>query len=123
MSFAQKRRDDVVLFTINGQLMGGSEIRKISEQLNRLLKQGHTKIVLDMKRVNRINSLGIGVLIKWLHILRDQGGDLRFTNTGYKVHQYFQITKLLTVFEISTSLYLARNYTQLKAFRLSRLSR
>ncbi len=99
MNFGQKIFDEVVLLAISGQLMGGSETRKISEQLNKLLKSGHSKIVLDLEKVNRINSLGIGALIKWLHILRANGGDLRFTNTGYKVHQYLQITKLLTVIE------------------------
>ena len=97
MKLEERIEGDVVLLPIEGKLMGGSETTILSDQLQQLMARGYNKVVLDFDRVKWINSPGIGALIKWLMILRQNGGDLRLTNTKDKVEQYLKITKLMTV--------------------------
>ena len=97
MKLEERIEKDVVLLPLEGKLMGGAETTILSDQLQQLIAKGYTKVVLDFERVKWINSPGIGLLIKWLLILRENDGDLRFTNTGDKVKYYLKITKLTTV--------------------------
>ena len=97
MNFEKQIKGDVVLLPLEGKLMGGSETNIISSQLKELLEKGYNKIVLDFRDVDWINSLATGSLIKWFFIVRENGGDLRITNTNHKVYQYLTITKLMTV--------------------------
>ena len=88
---------DVVLLPLEGKLMGGTETNVISNQLEELLKQGFNKIVLDFRKVDWINSLATGSLIKWFFIIKENGGDLRIANTNHRVHQILTITKIMSV--------------------------
>ena len=97
MNFQENIQNNVVLLPLEGKLMGGVETKNLSDELQQLLSKGYTQIVLDFENVKWINSPGIGALIKWLCILREQGGDLRFTNAEGKVKYYLRITKLKDV--------------------------
>lgn len=97
MNFQEKIHNNVVLLPLEGKLMGGAETKNLSDELQHLLAKGYNKIVLDFQHVQWINSPGVGELIKWLCILRKNGGDLRFTNAEGKVYHYLKITKLIDV--------------------------
>jgi len=99
MKFEPRITADVVLLPLEGKLMGGAETNVFSDQLQQLITKGYTKVILDFDQLKWINSPGIGALIKWLMILRQNGGDLRLTNAKDKVEQYLKITKLITVIE------------------------
>jgi len=97
MGFHQKIEGDVALLPLEGKIMGGRETTMIGQQLQDISTQGCNKIILDFDNVRWINSPGIGMLIKWLRILREAGGDLKFINAGTQVMHYFHITKLTSV--------------------------
>lgn len=97
MKIEPRITEDVVLLPLEGKLMGGAETNFLSDQLQNFITKGYNKVVLDVERLKWINSPGIGALIKWLMILRQNGGDLRLTNAKDKVEQYLKITKLITV--------------------------
>ena len=97
MNLKNQIKGDVVLLPLEGKLMGGTETNLISHKLEELIKNGFNKIVLDFRKVDWINSLATGSLIKWFFILRENGGDLRIANTNQRVYQILTITKLLTV--------------------------
>ena len=99
MKLKQTITGDVVILPLEGKLMGGAETTVVSDQLKQLMTKGYNKIILDVERLNWINSPGIGALIKWLMILRQNGGDLRLSNAKDKVEQYLKITKLITVIQ------------------------
>ena len=97
MEFQKRIEGEVVLLPLEGKLMGGAETNTLSEELENLIEKGYKKMILDFERVKWINSPGIGALIKWIHLLRENGGDLRFTNASTRVKHYLNITKLNTV--------------------------
>ena len=97
MKFEEKIKGNVVLLPLEGKLMGGNETSALSDELSTLISKGHKNIILDFEKVMWINSPGIGMIMKWLLNLRENGGDLRFTNTEGCVQYYLNITNLASV--------------------------
>ena len=99
MKFEARIEEDVVLFQLGEKYVNGAETENLSEQFQDFTSKGYDKFVIDFEGVHWINSPGVGVLIKWLKILRENGGDMVFVNTGRKIKRYLEITKLITIIQ------------------------
>ncbi|WFB35458.1 STAS domain-containing protein [Kiritimatiellota bacterium B12222] len=64
--------------------------------LHRLTKN----IVIDMTRVEMIDSSGLGLLIAFLKQVRDRGGELYLVGLQKRVSLVFDITRTKRIFEI-----------------------
>ena len=58
------------------------------------------KIVLNMKNLTRISSLGIGSILRALTMVREAGGDLRLAGLDENIKTIFSITKLIGLIKI-----------------------
>lgn len=99
MAVGEKILGNVAILSVKGKLWGGSETREVHETVKRLLRQGVRNVVLDLSRVDWLNSLGLGMLIGCLTSLRNEDGDLKLVGVTDRVHSLLMITKLITVFE------------------------
>jgi anti-sigma B factor antagonist len=72
----------------------------LREQLIDLVSQGHQHIVVDMERVEFLDSTGLGVLVGGLKRVRAQDGSLRLVCTQERILKIFRITGLEKVFPI-----------------------
>ena len=99
MKFKERIEGDVAVLLLGGKLMGGLETDILYDQLADLVAKGYKKFVIDFEGVKWINSPGIGVLIMWLRILRENDGDMVFSHPGKKIKRYLEITKLFTIIE------------------------
>ena len=68
-----------------------------------LLTDGKRKLVLNMNDVTQIDSAGVGALVAVHHSANSAGASLRLCRLGSKFKETLQITRLLTVFEVSDS--------------------
>ena len=91
----------VTIVDISGRIVLGEESAALRVLINDLLKNGHKKILLNLKDVNYIDSSGLGHLVSTFASVRKEGGDLKLLNLTNKVHDLLQITRLYTVFDIS----------------------
>ena len=67
------------------------------------MAEGRTRIVLDLRRVTRLDSAGIGMLVcKYLTAFR-RGGALKLLHPTLKAEELLHITRLSTVFEVFES--------------------
>jgi anti-sigma B factor antagonist len=66
-----------------------------------LLAEGKKKIVLNMDNITFIDSAGLGTLVASHHTAKKEGASLRLCHLGSKFQEVLQITKLLTVFDVS----------------------
>jgi anti-sigma B factor antagonist len=60
---------------------------------------GAGKILIDLGRVQTIDSSGVGELVSAFTTVRNRGGRLKLLNLPSKVNDILQITQLITVFE------------------------
>jgi len=91
----------VSVVELDGRVVLGEETNTLRETVKNLVSQGKKKIVLDVKNVTMIDSSGLGALVAAYSSAKSAGASLRLCNLGAHFNQLLQITKLLTVFEVS----------------------
>jgi len=82
-----------------GKIMGGPDATLLHEKLHELIEQGQKKVVINLSKVEWMNSTGLGILISGLTTLRNNQGDLKLANVTDKIQSLLVITKLVSVFE------------------------
>lgn len=73
---------------------------KLREELVELADAGHHDIVVDMEKVEFLDSTGLGVLVGGLKRVRAHEGSLRLVCTQERILKIFRITGLTKVFPI-----------------------
>jgi len=99
MKISEKHITDVVVLNLEGSLMGGPEAVTLNETVNRYLDEKTLKLVLNLKSVERVNSSGLGILIKALTTFKTNGGVLKLANVNPNVKNLLVITKLNTILD------------------------
>lgn len=73
---------------------------KLRETLISLVDAGHYHLVLDLERVDFLDSTGLGVLVGGLKRVRTHDGSLTLVCTRERLLKIFRITGLTKVFDI-----------------------
>jgi len=88
-----------VIIEPKGKIMGGPESTELHDLLHELIEQGKKNVVIDLGKVDWMNSTGLGLLISGLTTLRKAGGELKLANVTDKIQSLLTITKLITIFK------------------------
>ena len=99
MSFNISERYNCIIIEFNGNVMGGPDTVNLNEKLHELIDGGKKNIVVDLSRVEIMNSSGLGMLIGALTTMRNSGGDLRIANPSPKIEELLSMTQLDSVFQ------------------------
>ena len=73
---------------------------KLRETIVTLVDEGHFDLVVDLERVEFLDSTGLGVLVGGLKRVRTHDGSLSLVCTQERLLKIFRITGLTKVFEI-----------------------
>ncbi len=73
---------------------------QVRDTLLRLLDEGHHHILVDMARVNFVDSTGLSTLVGGMKRCRQAGGDLSLMQIQPPVRIIFELTRLDKAFEI-----------------------
>lgn len=68
---------DITVVELTGQLHAGNILLSVESSLNKILKEGPKKIVVDLSGLHLIDSSGIGVLVVSSAQVRKLGGAFR----------------------------------------------
>ena len=93
-------QDDPV-FHLHGRLMDQQQADRLMGALDEVLSKGHERIVLDLEKLQYMNSTGLNILINVLTRARNAGGDAVISGLSASVRQLFVVTKLDSVFTIA----------------------
>lgn len=91
------------VFHLKGRLMDQQQADRLMATLDTELSGGHKTVVLDMGELQYMNSTGLNILINVLTRTRNAGGDTLIAAVSNSVRQLFVVTKLDTVFTITTT--------------------
>lgn len=94
-----RRLDDVVILDLNGRITLGEGTVVVRDALQKLLRAGDRKFLMNLADVDYIDSGGLGELITAFTTVRAEGGQLKLLKLTHRVRDLLQITKLLTVFD------------------------
>jgi anti-sigma B factor antagonist len=100
MKFELKEKNGIVIIVVEGKMVGGPDATLLSEKLHEYIEAGKNRFVVDMSKVDWMNSSGLGILIGGLSTVRSRGGSMKLLNVGKKPRELLEITKLDRIFEI-----------------------
>jgi anti-sigma B factor antagonist len=81
----------------------GEEANTLRDRVKSLLADGKNKLVLNLHQVTLVDSAGLGTLVGLHHSTASCGARLRLSNLSTMLKEVLQVTRLLTVFEVSAS--------------------
>lgn len=103
LKITSREVDGVVVLALDGRIVLGEETIALRDKVKSLLGEGKKKIVLDLKNVTMIDSSGLGAMVTAHSSAKSAGATLRLCNLGTRTNELLQMTRLLTVFEVSNS--------------------
>jgi anti-sigma B factor antagonist len=111
MTITTRDVSHVTIVDITGRITLGEETGKLRDAVRQLIAAGNKKIVLNLAKVDYIDSSGVGELVGSFTTVRNAGGELKLLNLTKKVHDVLNVTKLYTVFDIKDD-----EFTAIKSF-------
>jgi anti-sigma B factor antagonist len=94
---AVRQSGDVALVELSGRLTS-FESKAFRDMIQGLLKQGQKNIVLNLTRLDYLDSSGIGELARVYVTAVKAGGAVRAVGLAVKVEEILKITQLYQVF-------------------------
>ncbi len=73
---------------------------KLEETFQDLINKGHHKIVVNCNDLSYISSAGLGVFMAFVEDVREQKGDIKFSNMSQKVYNVFDLLGFPLLYEI-----------------------
>ena len=99
MKFSTRKKGDVVIIDVDGQILLGDGDVEIKEAVDALVKKGKKNILLNLAKVPYLDSAGLGEIIRCFTALRKGGGDFKLLSPNRRIIDLLTITKLLNVFD------------------------
>lgn len=95
----EKMTNEVAVCAIEGKLSGIEGKGKIQDKIRDLMDRNVTRVVLDLGKVNWIDSTGLGELIASLSSIKKKDGNLVLSNIQAPVQSLLKMTNLTQIFD------------------------
>jgi anti-sigma B factor antagonist len=89
----------VTVVMVSGEMDAGNSTQ-LGEELDHLLAEGSRKVVIDLGKVDFINSSGLATLVHYYKLARSNCGDISLVALQPPVRQVFQLSRLDRVFDL-----------------------
>ncbi len=73
---------------------------ELKKELIGFIEGGNKKIIINLDKVNYMDSSGLGILVAVLKRLKQEDGYMKLCNMNVGIKKIFEITKLTKFFEI-----------------------
>ncbi len=109
--FERINKKEYCLVKIQGEVSGDASQNLLSE-LESVEKSSPLAIILDLSRVEYMDSSGVGVLIRIFKRMREKNAGFAIVGLNRKLSEVFEVTRLDRVFDFYASL---RDYESMRA--------
>jgi anti-sigma B factor antagonist len=103
MAVKRVMNGSVAILSPEGTLWGGDETNHLSAAIDDLVQNGNTQLIIDLSRVDHLNSTALGVLVKAHSNYLRRGGSVKLSALEKRIKNLLLITKLSMVFEVHDS--------------------
>jgi len=98
INIEKKDKIDVISFNVNK--INALITDEIRESINKVFDNSNSKVIIDLKGVEYIDSSGFGCFLSIMRAARNNYGILKFANPEPGVMELFRTLHLHTVFQI-----------------------
>lgn len=103
-SYSISKEEEVVIIYLEGNLIANHQIDDLQNELDFQLNDEGLKLVLDLSKMEYMNSTGLGVLIHIFTQVRNNGGEVILVNIPENINKLLLITKLNSIFNVEETL-------------------
>ena len=103
MKIAVKNIGDIVVLSVHGSIMSEPDAMQFRKSIYSVLEKDIRKIVVDIKKVERMSSTGLGAIMAAMASVKTRGGELCVANATKKTGPLFIVTKLVRVLKLFES--------------------
>lgn len=100
MELASKIINGVLIVEPPVSRLDASVAPEFKEKLTALLEGGYNRLILNLGRVDFIDSTGMTALVSLLKLMGTKNGEILMCNVGEGIKNLFRLTKLDRVFVI-----------------------
>ena len=102
MKYQIKEIEEGLLLTV-ASLNNEYNLGPLYEEIEDLIFEDIHSVIVDLTKVDYINSVGLSFLIKVLTLSRNNGGDVYVVNVSEKIQNLLILTRLKSFFSIFNS--------------------
>ncbi len=102
MEIVCRERDFIAILDIQGEI-GLYSAPEIKDKIQGFISENKCNVIINLGEVSYIDSSGIGALISSLSSLKKSNGGMKIINVLSTVRKVFELTKLVSFFEIYDS--------------------
>lgn len=99
VSIITRQVDSIVVMEVEGRVTLGEATGRLREAIRTLVEGGNTRIILNLTKVNYMDSAGLGELVGAYTSVKRQGGDVKLVGVSGRALDLLQVTKLSTLFD------------------------
>jgi anti-anti-sigma factor len=100
LEIVQREQEGIEIVDLKGRLTLGEADLHFRSELDRLVRTGMSRVVLNLNDVSEIDTTGLGTLLFALAKLRKAGGGLALVNLKPSHIEVLLEARLATVFEV-----------------------
>jgi anti-sigma B factor antagonist len=93
---------DVMVVQCIGRIVAGADVHSLQFLIEKVLPRHH-EIVLQLEKIEFIDSSGLGALVRLSSTARASGGDLKLCALPQAVRKTLEMMNLITLFEVYDS--------------------
>ncbi len=99
MEIIAKNIDDIIILQLVGRLESVS-VEEFNNTIRILTEHDHKHFVVDLSRVEFIDSSGLGAFVTWKRKLDEKNGDIRLACLTESSRHVIELTRLHRLFDI-----------------------
>jgi anti-anti-sigma factor len=103
MEVEVRNLDEVILIDLDGRLVAGTGAEQLQAVMNELLAADWKRIVINLSKVTKIDSAGIGELVASSRLAQRFGSQVKLINLEGQVRRIFELSQLLPLMAIYDS--------------------
>jgi anti-sigma B factor antagonist len=100
LDIRERDREGIAILDLDGRLTVGGEMATYREAVKTLIDAGKRSIILNMAKVDYVDSTGLGALVMTYTTLNKAGGKIKLLNLTRRSIELLVMTKLTTIFEV-----------------------
>lgn len=99
MNISRKTEGNIDIINLQGRLdiNSASDLKEASREI---IDKKNCRLILNMEKVDFVNSAGLGALVSLFKDARSSRGEIRLVNLAPYVKEIFDITQLSSIFNI-----------------------
>jgi anti-sigma B factor antagonist len=95
-----RKRSQVQVVQLKGQLRLGAAVDDLQRTVNESLAEGDARFVVNLSEVPMIDSSGIGLLVRFLASAKKRGGSVKLVNPSSFAQKTLRLVGVLNLFEV-----------------------